>query len=75
MEGKWFATEGAHADQWGELMNGGQGVTVQTDIPQWVGDQLYWHEGKLDGIGPGAYADADQLDLINQHGNGIRLWP
>lgn len=75
MEGKWFATQGAHAEQWGQLLNGGEGITVETRIPASVADQLYLHAGKLDGIGPAYYADADQLDLINAAMDGIRAWP
>jgi hypothetical protein len=75
MEGKWFATQGAHAEQWGQLLNGGEGITVETRIPASVADQLYLHAGKLDGIGPAYYADANQLDLINETMHGIRAWP
>jgi hypothetical protein len=75
MEGKWFATQGAHAEQWGQLLNGGEGITVETRIPASVADQMYLHAGKLDGIGPAYYADADQLDLINAAMDGIRAWP
>jgi hypothetical protein len=75
MEGKWFATQGEHADQWGQALNNGEGLTVQTTIPRWLADQLHYHPGKLDGIGPGMYADADQLALINEHMSGISLWP
>ncbi len=75
MEGKWFATQGEHADQWGQALNNGEGLTVQTSIPRWLADQLHYHPGKLDGIGPGMYADADQLGLINEHMSGISLWP
>jgi hypothetical protein len=75
MEGKWFATTGGHADQWGTLLNGGQGLTVETRVPRQVADQLHYHPGKLDGIGPGYYADGSQLDLINTSFDGIRLWP
>jgi hypothetical protein len=75
MEGKWFATQGAHAEQWGQLLNNGEGVTVETSIPQSVADQLYYESGKLDGIGPAYYAYGEQLDLINQAMDGIRVWP
>jgi hypothetical protein len=75
MEGKWFATQGAHAEQWGQLLNGGGGITVETGIPSSVADQLYLHAGKLDGIGPAYYSNADQLNLINQTMDGIRAWP
>jgi RHS repeat-associated protein len=75
MEGKWFATQGAHAEQWGQLLNGGDGITVETRIPSSVAEQLYLHAGKLDGIGPAYYADADQLNLINEPMDGIRVWP
>jgi hypothetical protein len=75
MEGKWFATQGDHADQWGQALNNGEGLTVQTTIPHWLADQLHYHPGKLDGTGPAMYADADQLALINEHMSGISLWP
>jgi hypothetical protein len=75
MEGKWFATQGAHADQWGQMLNGGQGLTVETNISKVVADQLFSHAGKLDGIGPAYYANEGQLNLINQSMDGIRLWP
>jgi hypothetical protein len=75
MEGKWFATQGEHADLWGDLLNQGEGVTVETRIPSSVADQLYFDSGKLDGIGPAYYANSDQLDLINQSMDGIRVWP
>ena len=75
MEGKWFATQGAHAEQWGQLLNGGEGITVETRIPASVADQLYLNAGKLDGIGPAYYANADQLNLINETMDGIRTWP
>jgi RHS repeat-associated protein len=74
MEGKWFATTGEHADQWGDVLNGGQGVTVETRIPSSLANQLHFEPGKLDGIGPGFYAQGDQLDLINESMDGIRLW-
>jgi RHS repeat-associated protein len=75
MEGKWFATQGEHAEQWGQLLNRGEGITVETRIPQSVADQLYLEPGKLDGIGPAFYANSDQLGLINQSMDGIRVWP
>ncbi|WP_053207179.1 RHS repeat-associated core domain-containing protein [Jiangella muralis] len=74
MEGKWFATRGEHADQWGASLNQGRGVTVETRIPSSVADTLHYEGRKLDGIGPGWYANGDQLNLINQHMDGIRLW-
>jgi hypothetical protein len=74
MEGKWFATTGEHADQWGEVLNGGQGATIETNIPSSLADQLHFEPGKLDGIGPGFYAQGDQLDQINESMDGIRLW-
>ncbi|MDT5025832.1 MAG: hypothetical protein QOE61_2258 [Micromonosporaceae bacterium] len=73
MEGKWFATTKEHADKWGEALNGGDSLTVQVRVPKHVADQLHQHPGKLDGIGPGMYADADKLDLINRMGRGIEL--
>ncbi|MFB7274109.1 RHS repeat-associated core domain-containing protein, partial [Streptomyces sp. NPDC056244] len=75
MEGKWFATEGAHADRWGELLNGGDGLTITTRIPRSLAEQLHFHAGKLDGVGPGYYADGEQLARINEMMDGIRLWP
>jgi hypothetical protein len=75
MEGKWFATNGEHAEQWGTKLNGGQGLTVETRIPRSVADQLHFEGGKLDGIGPGWYADGGGLDLINRFMDRIRLWP
>lgn len=75
MEGKWFATQGEHADRWGELLNMGDGLTVTTRIPRSLADQLHLHAGKLDGVGPGYYADGDQIAQINQHMSGIELWP
>jgi hypothetical protein len=51
------------------------GVTVETRIPSSVADQLYLEPGKLDGIGPAYYAYAEQLELINQTMDGIRLGP
>ncbi|WIX84937.1 RHS repeat-associated core domain-containing protein [Amycolatopsis sp. DG1A-15b] len=75
MEGKWFATEGAHADQWGRVLNRGDGLTMTTRIPRSLADQLHYHPDKLDGIGPGYYAQGDQLMLINQQMSGIELWP
>ena len=75
MEGKWFATQGEHADVWGHLLNLGQGLTVTTWIPRWLADQLHYHAGKLDGVGPGYYADCDQLAQINELMSGIELWP
>ncbi|MCK9878656.1 hypothetical protein MXD59_23310 [Frankia sp. Ag45/Mut15] len=75
MEGKWFATRGEHADRWGELLNGGDGLTVTTRIPRPLDDQLHFHAGKLDGVGPAYYADGDQLAQINEQMSGIELWP
>ena len=75
MEGKWFATSGEHAEQWGAKLNGGQGLTVETRIPRSVADQLHHEAGKLDGIGPGWYADGGGLDAINRFMDGIRVWP
>lgn len=75
MEGKWFATTGEHADQWGVLLNRGDGLTVETRIPKSLADQLHYEGGKLDGVGPGYYADGGLLDAINSAMDGIRLWP
>ena len=74
-EGKWFALHGEHADRWGEVLNQGDGVTMETNVPSSVVDGLHRHPGdNLDGIGPAVYADADQLEQINQQGDGIRIW-
>jgi hypothetical protein len=75
MEGKWFATQGEHPDRWGELLNVGDGLTVTTRIPRSLADQLHFHAGKLDGVGPGHYADGGQLAQINEQMSGIELWP
>lgn len=75
MEGKWLALNGADADRWGEVLNRGEGLIVQTAIPNSIFNQFHQHPDELDGPGPGVYADADQLDLINQHGTEIGLWP
>jgi hypothetical protein len=73
LEDKWFASAGDHADKWGEILNDSQGLTVTTDIPRALADQLrYWP--KLDGIGPAYAVGRDQIDLFNQMMNGIRLW-
>jgi hypothetical protein len=45
--------------EWGQLLN-------RAVIPG---------AGKLDGIGPALYANSEQLDLINQTMDGIRVWP
>jgi len=75
MEGKFFATTCEHAEQWGQLLHGGDAVTVETRIPRTLADQLFLREGKLDGVGPAIYANGGQLDLINGLMDGIRLWP
>jgi RHS repeat-associated protein len=75
MEGKWFALEGEHAEQWGQLLNRGEGLTVETRIPRSLADQLHHHPGKLDGIGPGMYANGEQLEQVNRLMDGIRVWP
>ena len=75
MEGKFFATTGAHADQWGQLLYGGDALTVETRIPKSLADQLFLREGKLDGVGPAFYADGEQLGLVNALMDGIRVWP
>lgn len=59
----------------GQILNGGNGITVETHVPSSVAEQLYLHAGKLDGIGPGLCANADQLNLINRTMDGIRAWP
>ncbi|WP_019811370.1 RHS repeat-associated core domain-containing protein [Saccharomonospora halophila] len=74
-EGKWFALNGEHADRWGAVLNQGDGVTMETNVPQAVVDDLHHHPGgNLDGIGPAAYADGDQVGQINAKGDGIRIW-
>ncbi|MFG2387033.1 RHS repeat domain-containing protein [Streptomyces avermitilis] len=75
MEGKWFATQGEHADRWGELLNRGNGLTITTRIPKSLAEQMHFHAGKLDGVGPGYYADGGQLVQINEQMSGIELWP
>ncbi|MCU6480536.1 RHS repeat-associated core domain-containing protein [Arthrobacter sp. A2-55] len=75
MEGKWFATTGQDANKWGSVLNPGAGQTVTTNIPKSLADQLYYRSGKLDGIGPGYYAEHGQLDEINKLMDGIRIWP
>ncbi|MCZ3386477.1 MAG: hypothetical protein LH630_05835 [Actinomycetia bacterium] len=74
MEGKFFATSGEHAAQWGQLLHGGDALTVETRIPKSLADQLFLRQGKLDGVGPAVYANGGQLDLINQLMDGIRAW-
>ena len=44
----------------GTLLNGGRGLTVETRVPRQVADQLHYHPGRLDGIGPGYYADGSR---------------
>jgi hypothetical protein len=56
-------------------LNNGEGLTVETRIPQSVADQLYFESGKLDGVGPAYHSDGDLLGLINQTMDGIRVWP
>lgn len=75
IEGKYFATQGEHAGLWGELLNDGRGLTVETRVPRHVTESLYHRRGKLDGIGPAYIADEHGLDAINQHMDGIRVWP
>jgi hypothetical protein len=75
MEGKWFATTAEHTEQWVSVPHQGNGLTVKTQVPESVADQLYLHEGKLDGVGPVLYSDGEQLDLINRLMNRIRVWP
>ena len=41
MEGKWFATQGEHAEQWGQLLNRGEGITVETRIPSMDGIRVW----------------------------------
>ncbi len=75
MEGKWFATTRENAEQWGAMLNAGRGLTVETRVPRSVVNQLHFTGGNLDGVGPGWYADSSLLSLINQHMDGIRVWP
>jgi hypothetical protein len=74
MEDKWFATTGAHAERWGEVLNHGQGLTLTTEIPRNLAEQLHY-DHKLDGIGPGYAVSQDQLAVFNELMNGIRMWP
>ncbi|MEV8547922.1 hypothetical protein, partial [Streptomyces sp. NPDC051572] len=53
----------------------GEPHTVTTRIPRSLADQLHFHAGKLDGVGPGHYADGGQLAQINEQMSGIELWP
>jgi RHS repeat-associated protein len=75
MEGKFFATTGEHAEHWGQLLHGGDALTVETRIPRLLADQLFLREGKLDGVGPAIYANGEQVNLINAVMDGIRVWP
>jgi hypothetical protein len=74
MEGKWFALKGEHADKWGDMMNGGEGLTLEQRIPRSLFDQLHLHPDKLDGIGPGVYAQSEQMEKMNRTGSPIRMW-
>jgi hypothetical protein len=76
MEGKWFATTGEDAAAWGDKLYGpGNSITMETRIPSSLADEMYYRAGKLDGVGPGRYAqDLDQLEQINQQMDGIRIW-
>jgi hypothetical protein len=74
MEGKWFALRGEHADKWGEMMNGVQGFTLEQEIPRSLFDKLHLHPDKLDGIGPGVYAQSEQMEDMNKLGSGIKIW-
>lgn len=75
MEGKWFATTPEHAERWGELLNRGQGLTMETSVPR---SALPTGPGSvqenLDGIGPAYYIDKNQLPSFNEAMNGIRIW-
>ncbi|WP_228772070.1 hypothetical protein, partial [Actinokineospora iranica] len=75
MEGKWFALSGSHAERWGALLNRGAGITIETRIPRSLFEQLHHHPGKLDGVGPGVYANVEQFEMINRFMDGIRVWP
>jgi hypothetical protein len=74
MEGKWFALQGEHADKWGDLMNGGRGLTMEQTIPKSLFDQLHLHPDKLDGIGPGVYAQSGQMEDMNRTGSPVTIW-
>jgi hypothetical protein len=72
--GKYFAESAEHAQQWGQMLNNGEGAVVQTSVPKSVVDQLYRWE-KLDGIGPARFVPPEQLHWFNQSINGIREVP
>jgi hypothetical protein len=74
LEGKWFAFSGEHADRWGELLNRGEGLTVQRTVPRNLVDQFQPQYEKLDGVGPAAYAARAQVDEINDLEGEIELW-
>lgn len=65
-----FATRSEHADQWGKLLNGGDGLTATTRISRSLAGQLRYHAGRLDGVGPGYCADDGQPVLINEQTSG-----
>lgn len=73
MEGKWFATNHADAESWGGVLNNGDAITVTTSIPETLYNQLHQEVGNLDGIGPAVYANAEQLDAINEAMTGIKI--
>ncbi|MDX3767869.1 MULTISPECIES: hypothetical protein [unclassified Streptomyces] len=49
----------------------GQGLTVTTRVPTSLGDRLHFHADKLDGVGPGYYADGGQLPQISDERNRV----
>lgn len=75
MEGKFFALDGKHAEQWGEFLNGGQGLTVQRTVPERALAGAEQFPGKHDGIGPAVYLDRNDLDTVNNQAGEIELWP
>src|SRR5437879_4940364 len=72
--GKYFAESAEHAQQWGQMLNNGEGAVVHTSVPTSVADQLFRWE-KLDGIGPARFVSPEQLHWFNQSINGIREVP
>lgn len=72
MEGKWFAESAEHAQRWGDVLNGGEGVVVTVRVPTSVANNMVRHE-KLDGIGPARYAE--NLAELNQTMVGLRVVP
>lgn len=71
LDGKWFAESGAHASEWGRVLNGGEGSVVRVRVPNTFADQLMRLE-KLDGIGPARYVEPHQLAELNRYPRGLR---